>query len=200
MHGASIAILKSDKQIHSVDGAGTVSKSEDLLSILDGLLRGNNISKREIGQIVISDKPGSLTGLRIGAAIAKGLGGALLVPVNKISILDAMADNSESVGVVFSMLLTQKNVYYKKFIFANRELQHTGEIENEPESTIPEMFTHVLESDRNNFITAVVFEEQESFFSEYLGQTSPENKIRIFPLKGNPAEILGIASILKRVR
>lgn len=65
--------------------------ARDLLSRLDGLLRGAGLAPRDLTGIGVAAGPGSFTGLRIGMATAKGLAYALRIGLAGISTLEALA-------------------------------------------------------------------------------------------------------------
>lgn len=67
--------------------------SQTLLCMIDEIFKMTKISKSEIKAIAVSDGPGSFTGLRIGAATAKGLALALNIPLISVSSIDLMAYN-----------------------------------------------------------------------------------------------------------
>ena len=52
---------------------GTLTHSETLMPMIDRLLRSVEIQPEDLTAIALSSGPGSFTGLRIGAATAKGL-------------------------------------------------------------------------------------------------------------------------------
>lgn len=67
--------------------------SQTLLPMLDELKRSLGLELGTLDAIAISAGPGSFTGLRIGAATAKGLGLALQKPLVAVSTLEALAYN-----------------------------------------------------------------------------------------------------------
>ena len=80
----TVAILEDDilRASYSVDFKRT--HSETLLPMIDSLFATTGIMKKEIDLIACASGPGSFTGLRIGAATAKGIGLALdkkIIPV-----------------------------------------------------------------------------------------------------------------------
>lgn len=80
----STALLEDDilRASYTVDFKRT--HSETLLPMIDSLFETTGIMKEEIGFIACASGPGSFTGLRIGAATAKGIGLALgkkIIPV-----------------------------------------------------------------------------------------------------------------------
>ena len=90
---ASVALLTEDKLIGEYTTNFKKTHSQTLLPMLDEVVRMTGISLDSVDAIVISGGPGSFTGLRIGAATAKGLGLALDKPLVNVPTVDAMAYN-----------------------------------------------------------------------------------------------------------
>ncbi len=67
--------------------------SEKLMPLIVKSLEDSDISLKDINFIAISKGPGSYTGLRIGAAIAKGLAQALDIPMVAVPTMKALAAN-----------------------------------------------------------------------------------------------------------
>jgi tRNA threonylcarbamoyladenosine biosynthesis protein TsaB len=67
------------------------SRAVTLLEDVDALLRQGGAHPRDLGALAIGIGPGSFTGVRIGLAVARGLGVALEVPGCGISTLDALS-------------------------------------------------------------------------------------------------------------
>ena len=67
--------------------------SQTLLPMLDEICRMAELDKTKIDAIAVSSGPGSFTGLRIGAATAKGLGLALELPIVPVPTLEGLAYN-----------------------------------------------------------------------------------------------------------
>lgn len=65
--------------------------SQTLLPMIDQMMEMLGIELSSIDAIAVSGGPGSFTGLRIGAATAKGLGLALQKPLIHVPTIDAMA-------------------------------------------------------------------------------------------------------------
>ena len=78
---ASVALMTEDKLIGEYTTNFKKTHSQTLLPMLDEVVRMTGISLDSVDAIVISGGPGSFTGLRIGAATAKGLGLALDKPL-----------------------------------------------------------------------------------------------------------------------
>ena len=88
---ASAAIWEDDilTAEYTVDFKKT--HSQTLLPMIDEISRMTELDTASLDAIAVSAGPGSFTGLRIGAATAKGLGLALDLPLVAVPTLDAMA-------------------------------------------------------------------------------------------------------------
>ena len=67
--------------------------SQTLLPMIEEIVRMLGIDLASIDGIAVAGGPGSFTGLRIGAATAKGLGLALEKPLIHVPTVEAMAYN-----------------------------------------------------------------------------------------------------------
>jgi tRNA threonylcarbamoyladenosine biosynthesis protein TsaB len=67
------------------------SRAVTLLEDVDALLRQGGAHPRDLGALAIGIGPGSFTGVRIGLAVARGLGVALELPGCGVSTLDALS-------------------------------------------------------------------------------------------------------------
>ena len=90
---ASIALLEDDvlKAEYTIDYKKT--HSQTLLPMLDELKRMTELDLESIDAIAIAAGPGSFTGLRIGAATAKGLALALEKPIVPVPTTEGLAYN-----------------------------------------------------------------------------------------------------------
>lgn len=73
---------------------GTLTHSETLMPMIDQVLKSTGIEAGELTAIALTSGPGSFTGLRIGAATAKGLALGLGVPLVPVPTLEALAANA----------------------------------------------------------------------------------------------------------
>lgn len=90
---ASVALVTDDilTAEYTVDFKKT--HSQTLLPMLDEIVKLLELDLNTIDAIAVAGGPGSFTGLRIGAATAKGLGLALKKPLVHVPTVDAMAYN-----------------------------------------------------------------------------------------------------------
>ena len=75
--GGSLCLSENGKEVDSWIGETEVSKAEDVLEQVKNLFERNAWQKDSLDLIAVSNGPGSLTGLKIGLSIAKGLRKAL---------------------------------------------------------------------------------------------------------------------------
>ncbi|MBQ4424536.1 MAG: tRNA (adenosine(37)-N6)-threonylcarbamoyltransferase complex dimerization subunit type 1 TsaB [Lachnospiraceae bacterium] len=88
---ASVAVLDEQTVIAESTINYKITHSQSLLPQLAEICRLTEQELSEVDAIAVASGPGSFTGLRIGAATAKGLGLALKKPLVAVPTLDAMA-------------------------------------------------------------------------------------------------------------
>ena len=87
----SVALHRSGELIAHSSLLTGCSHAEYLMVIVENLLKIAKFNKKELVAIALSNGPGSYTGLRIGAAVAKGLCYGLDIPLIAVGTLAAMA-------------------------------------------------------------------------------------------------------------
>ena len=90
---ASVAIIQDDviKAEYTMNHKKT--HSETLLPMIDEIVKTSEIRLEELDAIAIAAGPGSFTGLRIGAATAKGLAMAIDKPIIPVKTCEGLAFN-----------------------------------------------------------------------------------------------------------
>lgn len=68
-----------DKRVEKTTGA---DKSQQVLVLIDEILKKNKKTLKDLTEIEVEVGPGSFTGLRVGVAVANGLAWSLKIPVN----------------------------------------------------------------------------------------------------------------------
>ncbi|MDM7924270.1 MAG: tRNA (adenosine(37)-N6)-threonylcarbamoyltransferase complex dimerization subunit type 1 TsaB [Pyrinomonadaceae bacterium] len=99
IRGGSIALFIDGNNVETLSGDSSVSRAEELVLSIDGLLRRHSLTPHEISLLAVSNGPGSYTGERIGISTAMGIGAALSAPLVGIELLSAMrhaVDHSDS--------------------------------------------------------------------------------------------------------
>ena len=90
---ASTAVIEDEVLRAEFTLNNGLTHSETLMPMLAGMLELCGIDKHSIDAFAVSAGPGSFTGLRIGAATAKGLALGLGRPIISVSTLEALAFN-----------------------------------------------------------------------------------------------------------
>ena len=95
-HVASAALIEDDKLRAGFTLNNGLTHSETLMPMLSEMMSFSRERIEDVDAVAVSAGPGSFTGLRIGAATAKGLALGLSCPIVSVSSLHAMAFNLES--------------------------------------------------------------------------------------------------------
>jgi len=95
----------------SLKGEGRKTHSETIMPMINQLFEVSGVTLDSIDRIACTCGPGSFTGLRIGASIAKGLAFATSKPLIAVPTLDAMAYNIECEFAVPMMDARRGQVY-----------------------------------------------------------------------------------------
>lgn len=90
---ASVAVVEDDNLLGEYTMNYKKTHSQTLLPMLDEVAKMMELDLKTIDVIAVSAGPGSFTGLRIGAATAKGLALALDKEIVSVPTVDAMAYN-----------------------------------------------------------------------------------------------------------
>ncbi len=90
---ASVAVQVDDILVGEYTIHNKKTHSQTLLPMIADMLDMAEIDKRDLDAIAVASGPGSFTGLRIGAATAKGLAQALDIPIVPVSTLMGLAFN-----------------------------------------------------------------------------------------------------------
>ncbi len=90
---AGVAVVEDDKLVVSYTMNNKKTHSQTLLPMLDEAANLVDLDLGTIDAIAVAAGPGSFTGLRIGAATAKGLGLALEKPIIPVPTVDGLAYN-----------------------------------------------------------------------------------------------------------
>jgi tRNA threonylcarbamoyladenosine biosynthesis protein TsaB len=100
----SIAVSKGSRILAKRVGRPDVSHSNTLLSDIDEILSGTDLSIRDIDLFAVASGPGSFTGLRIGLATVKALATTLDRPCIGVPTLEAIAHSAGVADAVVALL------------------------------------------------------------------------------------------------
>lgn len=152
---ASVAILDEDITIAEYTTNFKKTHSETLLPMLDEIIKMTGIDCSELSAIAVSGGPGSFTGLRIGAACAKGLGLALDLPLIHVPTLDAMALNIySSDAIIVPIMDARRNQVYTGIYKNDCNLEI---IKESMAVAIDELFEILRDLDNKKEIKKIIF-------------------------------------------
>jgi len=109
---AGVAVIEEEKVIAEGFLQTRKTHSERLLPLIAQWLQEAELTLKEIDGIAVTSGPGSFTGLRIGAATAKGLAQAAGKPLVGVPTLDALALNAAGVRLICPILNARKGEVY----------------------------------------------------------------------------------------
>ena len=75
-----VSLATNGKKIHKEESLHHAS--QNLLPLIEKLLKENNLTPQDLSEINVNTGPGSYTGLRVGIAVANVLGTQLRIPIN----------------------------------------------------------------------------------------------------------------------
>ena len=122
---ASVALATQDSIVAEFTVNNKKTHSQTLLPMIDVIVKNVGWDLKDLDYIAVTNGPGSFTGLRIGAATAKGLAQALNKKIVPVSSLEALAMN----GINFSGLVVpimdarRDNVFTGVYEFDNDKLK-----------------------------------------------------------------------------
>lgn len=108
----SVAILENDKLIDKNELDDGRTHSENLMILLDELLKRNSIDISDIELIACSVGPGSFTGIRIGVATIKPFAEVLNIKVASVMSLEALSRNVENKETIVALIDARNNQVY----------------------------------------------------------------------------------------
>ena len=110
---ASVAVVENDLLLAEYTTDYKKTHSQTLLPMLDELRNMIELDMNTVDAIAIAAGPGSFTGLRIGAATAKGLGLAINKPLVEVPTLEGLALNLWGTDrLVCSIMDARRNQVY----------------------------------------------------------------------------------------
>lgn len=126
---AGAAVVGDDKLYGEIFTDYKLKHSEKLLPLVDHLLSDLRLKIEDIDVFAVGAGPGSFTGIRIGAATAKGFAHALNKPLVGVSSLEACAyGQAYFPGYICPIFDAQKNeVYTALFSFRGDKLLRRSE-------------------------------------------------------------------------
>ena len=117
----SVALLSDDSCIKELNTINEKTHSENLLPLIDELLKSTNTDVSAINLIACDNGPGSFTGIRIGVSLVKGMAEALNIPIITCTSLEALSFNTEN-ETICSLIDARNNQVYTGFFNKDHNL------------------------------------------------------------------------------
>ena len=131
------AIVEDNILIDSIQEEYGQSLSEVALPKIVSMFNNNKLEARDIDKIIVVNRPGRFTGIRIGITIAKVYAWSLNIPITTISSLEAMAISSENQVVHIPMINARRGYVYAAIYDENQQEllkpQHIKQVDLEKE-------------------------------------------------------------------
>ena len=108
----SVALLDDDKLIDEINLDNGRTHSENLMPLVDEIIRKNNLAVNDIEFIACCVGPGSFTGIRIGVSSIKAIAEVLKVKLAQVTSLEALAANVENEETIVSLIDARNNQVY----------------------------------------------------------------------------------------
>ena len=122
---ASVALIEDDQLIAEYTTGNKLTHSQTLLPMLDEVIKRTSFEIEDIDAVAVAKGPGSFTGLRIGAATAKGLGLALDKPIIPVPTVDGLAYQLFGTSMIICPMMDarRKQVYTGFYRFEGSEMK-----------------------------------------------------------------------------
>lgn len=108
----SVALLDDDKLIDEINLDNGRTHSENLMPLVDEIIRKNNLTVNDIEFIACCVGPGSFTGIRIGVSSIKAIAEVLNVKLAQVTSLETLAANVENEETIVSLIDARNNQVY----------------------------------------------------------------------------------------
>ena len=110
---ASCAILRDDICLGEYNVDNGLTQSELLLPMAESLMKSLRLNFSDVELYATSVGPGSFTGVRIGAALVKGLAFGKNAPCAEVSTLEALAENARGLcGIIVPAMDARRGQVY----------------------------------------------------------------------------------------
>lgn len=111
----SVCLAENGKVIREINASEPNQHTKIITTQIEQLFQETNKTYAQLDAVALSSGPGSYTGLRIGASVAKGLCFALDKPLIAVSTLHALAWQMRT------LFLTDKKIYFLLPVIAARK-------------------------------------------------------------------------------
>ncbi len=117
-----VVLYKDGKTFDFISKSSERDHCTVTMSLIDELLRKNNLNVHNLSEIIVVNGPGSFTGVRIGVTIAKTLALVLKLPIKTITCLEIYGlSNNKGCGKIIAVKDT-KGYYFTMFNQKNENM------------------------------------------------------------------------------
>jgi tRNA threonylcarbamoyladenosine biosynthesis protein TsaB len=110
---ASCAVLRDEVCLGEYNIDNGLTQSELLLPMAESLMKSLKLEYSDVELFATSVGPGSFTGVRIGAALVKGLAFGRNIPCAEVSTLEALAENASGLrGIIVPAMDARRGQVY----------------------------------------------------------------------------------------
>ena len=128
----SVSILEDTNTILELHTNDEKTHSQNLMPLIDTLLKQTNLTLDNIDLLACCQGPGSFTGIRIGISTIKAFSDAKNIPVIGITSLESLAYNIPNSGYIVSLIDAKNdNVYYSLFKNNNGQYEKADEYKSD---------------------------------------------------------------------
>ncbi|WP_315073664.1 tRNA (adenosine(37)-N6)-threonylcarbamoyltransferase complex dimerization subunit type 1 TsaB [uncultured Clostridium sp.] len=165
---ATAALMKDNKLLGEITLNDKKEHSVILMSIIENLLKANNLNIDDIDGYVVSKGPGSFTGLRIGMATIKGISFGSNKPYVSVSSLDALALSAANFdGIICPIMDALRNSVYTALYKGHSADSITDMKSNNTDFDIPVTLEKILDYsalDLNELVEIIKEKEEKVIF------------------------------------
>ena len=169
---ASVALLVDGILVGEYTIHNKKTHSQTLLPMIADMLEMAGVDKHELTAIAVAAGPGSFTGLRIGAATAKGLAQALEIPIVPVSTLKGLAYNLQGTELpVCPIMDARRSQVYSGIFDVSEEMPMT--LAREEAQPIDSLLEHIRETGRPTIFLGDGVPVFRQRILEVLGESHP---------------------------
>lgn len=122
-----LSLIIDDREVANVYQEGINNHSVTIIPLLANLLESNELTLKDINEVIIGIGPGSYTGVRIGVSIAKMIGYLNNIKVKTVSSLALIASSSDAEFVVPMIDARRSNAFTACFRQDNGKMTYIKE-------------------------------------------------------------------------
>ena len=124
----SVAVNRDKEVVAEINTNYKRTHSETLLENINKVLEIADLKKTDIDRIIVAKGPGSYTGLRIAATVAKMLAKGLNIPLYSVTSLFVLAASERFDGSVTALIDARRaHVYTASYDFKNGKVETIAE-------------------------------------------------------------------------